>query len=310
MTAMKIPGLAAALALALSCSPVQVVGGPVEQACQDYAYAYCAQLQACSPTFVQIRFGAQADCETLYQSSCVDDITLPSSGSSTAGRQACTSAVPGWACSDILAGQNPPPACQIPNGALPDGATCAISAQCQTGFCGIAQGNGCGTCAAAPQVGDSCAVISCGGGLSCTTPAQTCVVAAGLGASCASGVPCTDGLVCVDSTTCQAGVTTVGAACDPDGAGCALFSGLGCDGTSSLCVTETLAMPGAPCGYVAEQPTSCLGGACLRGVCVGYVPAGGSCEIGGAPCVSNTRCIVPAGAAAGTCQINGSAVCD
>jgi hypothetical protein len=303
---MKIPRLAAALALALapSCSPADV-----DPACQSYAFAYCARLKQCSPTALQMRFGTAETCEMLYQTPCINGISLPSSGSTVAGREACTSALADWDCTDFIFGENPPPACAVASGALPNGVSCATASQCQSGYCGFPAGSACGTCAPEPQPGDSCAITQCPSGLSCANPPLTCQARAGAGASCAAPTPCDDGLVCV-SGTCEIAVTMLNAPCNADGAGCDIYSGLGCSGTPSACTTATLAQPGQPCGEIAGQTISCFVGNCTRGVCVGLVAAGGACEIDGAPCMSNTRCVVPAGSTTGTCQFSGSALCD
>ena len=306
---MKIPRLAVLVgALVLSCSPADVGGSAAAQACQDYAYAYCAQLQTCSPTALQQRFVTVKTCESLYQTSCLNGLALASTGTTAAGREACASVLPSWGCADFLHAQNPPPACVVPSGALPNGAACASYSQCQSAYCGYAAGKACGTCAPAPQPGDSCATNQCTTGLACMTIGLTCAAYAGAGAPCATA-PCDEGLACVGGT-CAIGVTVIGMPCDPNAAGCDIFNGLGCSGATKTCVTETLAQSGQACGMVAEQPTSCLGGNCQHGVCIGNVPAGGACTIGGAPCISNARCIVPAGATSGTCLVSGSIACE
>jgi hypothetical protein len=308
MSASRLLALAAAL-LALSCDP----GGAssdILQACKDYGYAYCTRLEACSPTATQERFGSTATCESLEVSSCVDALIAPSTGATAAGREACTSALPEWACSDFIYSQNPPPACAPPTGALPDGAACAVLAQCQSGYCGYPTGVACGTCAPAPQPGDSCAEIQCPSGLTCE--ASACVAYGQVGAACTSTAPCNEGLSCT-AGTCEVGVTMVGATCSFTGAGCDFFGGLVCDAETGKCVTAKLAGPGQACGLVAGQQISCVTGSCTRGVCIADVPVGGACEIGqsGAPsCISSSRCTVSvAGGTSGTCQQSGSSAC-
>lgn len=319
---MKILGIAAlAAALALSCSPADVAGtsgvsSAVLEACTNYAYAFCSKLGACSSTVMQQRFGTTATCESLEKAVCVNGLTAPNTGATVAGKQACMQALPEWDCSDFIDTQNPPPPCHVAMGPLGTGEACSVAPQCQSGYCAIPTGAACGTCAAASP-GVSCADSQCPSGLMCLGTPPTCLVPAGSGDSCATTSYCIDGLTCVGANattstlgTCQPSVTTSGEACVASGAGCDYFSGLACNAVTRTCETLKLYQPGQACGEVMDQPSACVEGVCTRGVCVGYVPLGGACVIGGPPCSPDTVCVVStSGGTDGTCQPRGSSAC-
>jgi len=307
---MKILALAClAAALVLSCSPADVVSPAIQEACRGYAYAYCTQLETCSPAAVQIRYQSTEVCESLLNATCQGAATAPSSGFTVADREACTSVIPSWPCPDFLYVQNPPPQCQATTGALADGASCADSQQCQSGYCGLPAGSACGTCGPVPQPGDSCASTQCPSGLACVGAPPICAAYVEVGGACQTSAPCNAQLTCV-AGKCVAALKTLGEACTYSGPGCDEYSGLSCNGVSTTCQTATIAQPGQACGTVGGQEAYCVTGGCVRGVCVGDVPVGGACEVGGTPCVDDARCIVPAGeGTSGTCQINGTSVC-
>ncbi len=320
---MKIPGLAAlAATLALACSPANVVSGgggsggggvsatAIAGSCSDYAYAYCGHLQTCSPTALETRFGNAKACEAIEEAQCTNAATAPSSSFTLGGKAACTQALADWDCSDFLHSANAPPACQTAPGPLAEGAVCSVAAQCQTGFCGVPAGSGCGTCLPVPQAGASCAVIQCPNGLLCTGTPLICTAYVGAGVACSSTVPCNTGLSCVGGT-CQPAVTVAGAPCVFDGAGCDFFSGLACNAQSATCQTARLEGPGDACGVVENQNASCIMGSCPRGACVADVPPGGACNLTGPECLSPSHCVVSAdGGTSGTCELYGSVVCD
>jgi hypothetical protein len=321
--AMKIPALAAlAATLALSCSPADVadtsgVSSAIADGCAEYAYAYCTKLASCSSTVLQQRWGSTTGCESIEKTSCVNALTAPQTGATLAGREACMAALPQWDCTDFIDSQNPPPACHIATGPLANGASCAVSPQCQSSFCGLPTGSACGTCADVPQSGASCADSECPQGLNCLGTPPTCLAPAETGDSCLSTAYCTDGLTCVGFTVsppvpgiCKPSVTTSGTVCSASESNCDYYSGLACNAVSSLCETLKLYEPGQACGEVTEQESSCVGGVCTRGVCVAYVPPGGACELDGPTCTPDTSCIVSAdGGTSGTCQARGASAC-
>jgi hypothetical protein len=290
--------------------------GGIESACGAYAYAYCGRLQACSPTALQLRYPTIASCEATFRAVCLNAATVPSTGSTPATVEACIAALPGWACSDFLYSQNTPPGCQEASGSRANGSPCAVRQQCQSGYCGFAPGAACGTCAAMPQAGDSCAATQCPPGLTCVQPSATCVAYAEVGAACGGAQPCNDGLTCVGATStstgmCQSGTQTLGGACAFGGAGCDVFAALSCNAMSGTCVTAPLGVAGAACGEVENQTAYCIAGTCPRGNCVASAAVGEACDLAdGPPCLGTARCIVTGDSGtSGTCQINGSLAC-
>jgi hypothetical protein len=321
-----------ATALALACSPASVgvadAGPTAGTACGDAAYARCTHLQACSPTAVQLRDGDVATCEAITKSNCLASLAAPSTGATSAGQEACAQAIPAWDCGDYLLAQNPPPQCQQATGALANGAACAFAAQCQTGFCAIVPGDACGTCAALPQPGDSCAnLTSCGSLLACNGDSLTCLAPAPAMAACAPAQTCAGGYACVGesaatgaSGTCQLAVETLGAACSSTTNECDFYAGLTCDSQTKVCVAAQLVGAGQACNYVAsaDQTMFCgSGGKCLsatpgaQGTCAGSAPVGGACDLAVGPyCIEPSRCLVGAdGGTSGTCQIADGTQC-
>ncbi len=134
-------------------------------------------------------------CQAVYQQSCLGIMNAPSSGQSIAGIEACVQELSPpaskWSCGDYLFNQNPPPDCQVPAGALANGAPCALSQQCQSAFCSVATGKMCGTCAPALQAGGSCAGLAgCPRTYSCVTASQKCEGFVNTGGSCTPALPC------------------------------------------------------------------------------------------------------------------------
>jgi hypothetical protein len=303
----------------VACTPPTVASGPsADQGCADEAYDRCSHLQTCSPTAVLERYGDETTCETVVKQNCTANAAAPSTGATPAGAEACAQAFTNWACSDFLYFVNPPPECQTSTGQLAQGAACAFPAQCQSGFCAIAPGSPCGTCAPAPHAGDSCAqLVTCGIGLTCTNDTLQCEPYANQGDACGTGMPCLDGLDCAGGT-CQPEVATQGAPCTTH-PGCDFYAGLTCDTQSQQCVAVQLAGNGQPCGAVNGQGVSCNAGLCVEssgsssGTCVAYAQLGAPCDLASGPgCMTPARCIVSSGSGtstAGVCAVPDATVC-
>jgi hypothetical protein len=310
------------LALALGCSPANVGGGGDEAAvaCGNFAFQRCTHLDNCSGTALQLRYGDVPTCRSIYEAVCLAAVAAPSSGQTAASEADCAAQIPNWTCSDFIDNQNPPPACAQKTGGLANGAPCGLAAQCQTGFCGIAPGQACGVCAAAPKSGDPCGQITtCGMTLVCAPATSTCAAFAPEGASCAPGQPCISGFTCVGANaktgavgTCEPAVTSGGDTCSFTGAGCDLFDGLACNAVTSQCGIAQVVGEGLACGLVAGQTASCASsGQCVAGACVAGRPIGAPCDLAaGPPCLDLLRCVVTAdGGTAGTCQGASAAGC-
>ena len=121
------------------------------------------------------------------------------------------------------------------------------------------------------------------------------------------GLPCAAGLACVG--VCAATANQLYQTCELGGAGCDETAGLACNAATGTCQSLRLAENGEACGIVDSQFVTCFAGSCVRGVCVASVPLGGACELSGAACMSNTRCVIPDGATVGTCQVPGTGAC-
>ena len=308
--------LVAALLPALGCTPAEV-SDALPQACDDYAYAYCQKLEGCAADAIQLRYGSSSTCVTITRTQCELSGDAPSSGQTAATQAACTQALPMWGCGDFVYSQNPPPACQVQTGALPDGAACAVRQQCQSGFCGAAPNQACGTCMPAPGAGSPCAQTGCPSGFSCVGTPPVCQPHALAGQMCGQGVVCDDGLTCVGSTStvpgvCQAAIETMGTACPFSSStnACDMNAGLACNEVKNTCQPAKLFPPGGPCGVVAGQWAYCDTGRCVDGNCAAYLLPGAPCQVsaGTNPCISPTACIGPLGAM-GTCQYHGAASC-
>jgi hypothetical protein len=332
-------GLVVAMAMqgALACSPANVASAPVDaggdagaggtaiaRACADTAFARCNALHVCSDAALEIRFGDLRTCEAIFEASCLNVLSAPSSGQTIAGAEACTADLaqpnPKWQCADYLLAQNPPPECQLPNGGLADGAPCALPQQCKSGFCSVANGKMCGTCAPAIAVGASCAGLSaCPRQYLCNGPTQKCVGYANMGSSCSPGQPCAAHLACVGYNpqsgapgTCEQAIGTANSPCSFQGAGCDVLQGLSCNAQTQTCATALIQMPGEACGVVGNQQAYCYGGGdCVDGACRAAGLPGDPCDIVNGPsCITLANCIVDAdGGTSGTCQMSNGSSC-
>ncbi len=309
-------------------------GVSAAQACADNAQQRCLQLQACSATDLQLRYGDEGTCETREGYSCTEALAEPLVGNTPSAVESCAGAYAGWACADYLDDQNPPQACEQQLGPVVDGGPCALDGQCTSGFCAIAPGSACGTCAAAPAAGASCAQLtSCGPGLACASDTFECVVPGVRGSACGRGAICGSGLSCVGANltsgahgTCQIAGDAMGAACDAAQKtlpGCNRDAGLVCNSTSKTCQPVVIAAAGQPCGDdVGGQPVYCQAeGSCTGatattpGTCTAAAADGAACDWAHGPgCVIPARCIGSSGSDAsggttGTCQYSGDQSC-
>jgi hypothetical protein len=300
-----------------ACSPPNIASSNGTAACTDYAYAHCSRVAACSPTAMAFRYPDVGTCKSLLEANCLAAVAAPSHGATPAFEEACSQAESNttWSCDDFLLDQNVPPACVTPTGSAINGAACAFDSQCVSGFCAVVPGNPCGTCAPAPQVGDSCAeLVACATTQACDATSMQCVAFATLAQPCSASQPCAVGLGCANGT-CQMESETVGAACPANGPGCDFYQGITCNTGTFTCMAEQLASSGQACGYIDSQGVSCSAGAlCINGLCVGASPVGQPCDLVAGPvCIVPSRCIVTGGTAdggtTGTCQIYDATLC-
>lgn len=316
---------------ATGCSPKSVggsdAGADQEKACADSAYARCSRVQACSSIAIQLRYGDMATCQANMKAYCVAGFNAPSTGGTPASLEACVAAIPNWDCADYLFSTNPPPECVQTTGSIANGGACAYPGQCQSGFCAVAPGANCGTCAPAPSPGDTCTqLVTCGMGLICDVVTGTCEPPAAAGSSCLPGQSCVPGQECVGANyttgapgNCQVAVEVDGGACSGTTAYCDFYGGLVCNTTAKTCVPLTLAGGGQPCGYV---PSLGVTEYCAQGehcpnvtdggqaVCPGTAAMGAACDVVNGPgCVPPARCIATGGGTAGTCGVADATAC-
>jgi hypothetical protein len=321
----------------IACSPANVASAPadagaatsatldagdggitVASACAESAFARCSQLEACSSSAVQFRYGNLTTCEALYRATCLAIMSAPSSGTTPPTAEACAAAISTWSCDDYLFNQNPPPECQRQAGQLANGSPCGLGQQCQSSFCSIVTGHMCGTCAPAPLSGDSCANLTdCGPSLTCIAASLKCEGYAQMGSPCTPGLPCAVGLACVGfnvqtstAGTCQP--EAIGGPCSFLGAGCDVFRGLSCNAQTQMCETASVVGAGAACGVVANQQAYCAAsGLCVEGACQAAGGVGAPCDLVKGPfCINLARCVVDAdGGTSGTCMIPSASTC-
>ena len=301
-------------------------GPSAEQACSKEGSDRCAALMMCSPADLSRRFGDLATCEARETLACVDGVDAPKTGQTPQNEENCGEQLLAQSCDAYLSNVMPPTACEPPDGPGSNGAPCAFSGQCSSGFCAVPSYGLCGTCALAPAAGASCASAGCPLTMTCVASTMLCEVPVPDGGLCSAGLPCASGLACVGSSTttmgaCTVQPTTVGASCDASrklGPDCSGDAGLVCDSTTNTCVTEPLVAASQPCGTMNGVFTGCTGGAtCMRpsggatGTCVAPAADGAACDtLNGPTCLTPARCVTGgSGSTAGTCQLPGSMTC-
>jgi hypothetical protein len=309
--------------LAIGCG-----GKSAEQVCSDSAKANCALLDMCRKNGTADTYGSLGVCIQRQHDNCLRALTAPGTGNTPDHVDACNKALPGETCTQFLQA-TPVAACAQTTGAAANAAACAFNAQCQTGFCAIQKGNGCGTCANVPVAGDACDVITaCGPGMTCT-PMQVCQPWVQAGAACDTMTKiCAPGSSCVIAAgattgTCTADAATVGAACDnrrQTGPLCDSNQGLWCNAMTKMCVAITYVNAGSVCGSqtMGTADNVCTGGAlCFASGVAGTPPTcladaqeGAACDIMAGPsCLSPARCVVSGAGTAGTCALPDGTMC-
>jgi hypothetical protein len=288
-----------------------------QQACMDYVKAACETAQRCAPLLVTLDYGDVATCLQRLDLVCS---TPPLKGSQLDPQyiEGCAAAYTAISCDDYFAGKAPA-ACIPPAGTLSVGASCGDGSQCATSFCAKTPGAGCGSCAAPPKSGDSCANLSsCGTGLSCTK-GGVCLPLGVAGSTCDAATPCAFNLSCVITQGAASGVCTraaeLGQKCDgmahaaPD---CNTANGVFCNPITHVCQAFATAAAGATCGFGAGGVTVCAaGGSCAygdgstMGTCVGPAADGAQCTT--AP--SGPGCLVPAACTNGLCALADPSKC-
>ena len=273
--------------------------------------AYCAQLAACYSNLFQVTYGTATVCEGAYKPLCVDLGAEAGVTATPTGYADCAAAVALQTCPEFEGGFVPA-ACS-PAGTLADTDPCGNDLQCASGYCSLASGTNCGTCAARPSTGMDCVRDSdCGGGNRCVN--LLCVVGGMATDTCSDTQPCVNGLYC-NGGTCGPPVA-IGDPCDAtlpcnqndhcSSAGvCESYGYVGvgvecgtpsvgggpnqCTG-SALCITP--ASGAATCVAPAAETVACdavAGPGCIYpSVCTGGTGTTGTCQT---PLVSTTSCL-------------------
>jgi hypothetical protein len=285
-------------------------GGTAASACDTFT-AYCAKINQCAPALVKISYGTVDECNARFKLSCVDATGAPGSGLTAATISACSTALSGAACTDVI--YRKVTACNIA-GTRANGMACGTDSQCTTGYC--AQSNqACGVCSALVGAGNACMVDDdCQAGLVCNS-ANVCVLPGGAGGNCSDSQPCAYGLFCLvtaGSTTgaCATDAETPGGTCNPTLAeSCDILKGIYCDGTVSTCKNLGFASPGDNCGLVSGQYVLCSTGQCIyptvdatEGTCRAQAADGAACD-------ATTTCESPARCVSGHCALPSSSAC-
>jgi len=296
------------------------------QACQDLANAQCSKRLSCSNSQntaganIVRTFGSFDNCVMQQVLSCTNGLSAPKTGNSAALVEECVKAYSGYSCDDFF-NNNPPSVC-APTGPGATGAACSFNAQCASGYCSGTKNALCGSCAAAPLAGDSCASTNCGHGQSCVAATEMCEPVGAAGSSCTNDSPCGNGLGCVGNDaatstlgTCMAQVDQVSAACGGTMVGCNGTEGLFCAGASGAktCIAVTYVGDGMPCGDLSTtEHVECIAGGCYTatgtagsgetGTCKADVTDGSPCDTAlGPTCQTPARCVLSGTGTTGTC---------
>jgi len=279
-------------------------GGNASAACDTFT-AYCQKLNACAPAFVKIGYGTVDECNARFKLSCVDSTKAPDSGLTASTISACSAALSGAACTDVI--YRKVTACNI-TGGRSNGMACGADSQCTTGYCAQSDG-ACGVCSALVGAGNGCMVDDdCQAGLVCNS-ASLCVLPGGAGGNCNASQPCAYGLYCLNNA-CATDSETPGGTCNPALAeSCDILKGIYCDGSVSTCKNLGFGAPGDNCGLVAGQFVLCSTGQCIyptvdatEGVCRGLAADGATCD-------ATTLCEAPARCVSGHCKLTSSSSC-
>jgi hypothetical protein len=318
-----------------SCgSKTSAPSGPTaEQVCADLAQARCNKRVNCTNALDPIGINLErnykdaAECKAREALACVNGLAAPSTGNSPDAVEKCVAAYANYSCADFL--DNEPPADCMPKGSRTMGQPCTFNAQCDSGFCSGNKTAACGTCAAPPVAGSSCAASNCAHGQQCVPSTTLCQDRVPMGGSCDADHPCASGLSCAGDTkmmmgTCQTAVSTVGAACGAAMPGCLGSQGLACTGPAGAktCATMVFAGDGMPCGLMADgSRVDCTAGDCYTniglatgadlGACKANALDGAPCDaVLGPPCITPARCVPTGAGSAGVCTVVVGSACN
>ncbi|MBL8714976.1 MAG: hypothetical protein JNL79_03225 [Myxococcales bacterium] len=249
---------------------------PRATACGALAQTLCARLETCAPEYAKVEVGLGALCTTQLRDDCLRRAGLGGSHRTFADLEACGREVSTMACPTFL--ERYPDVCAPPPGGLLVGASCAFDEQCVTTFCGRGDDTACGTCQAAPAVGEPCVGGACGRGLVCTS-ARVCERPGVVGDACGPNAPCGRLLFC-DFDRCRPR-RALDQACGGLGE-CDPFDAAFCSVTLH-CARARSAALGEKCSLSANELTLCTPPArCVDGRCAPALLEGAACGSAGA----------------------------
>ncbi|HEX4405680.1 MAG TPA: hypothetical protein VH560_12670 [Polyangia bacterium] len=303
-------------------------GPTVAVACADLAKAECQLRVTCTNKInatgagVLRVFGTMQECLTREALQCTVTLAAPDSGHNTTKVEQCVAAYATFTCDDFFA-NSPPDTCR-PTGARDNGGACDFGAQCKSGYCSNVKMALCGTCAAAPAAGASCATSDCARGQICDGTTTACKAPGKAGDACDSddcgyALACSAaGVVATGSKTCQTTLNTLGASCSGTVSSslCASVQGLYCAGVvaTKTCVAQSFVSDGMPCGVVTGGYANCTAGSCYTdnglagsgqtGTCKADAADDSSCDtVTGPDCQLPARCVVKGGGTSGKCTV-------
>jgi hypothetical protein len=293
------------------------------EACAALAQAECTKRMTCSNGNNITRvYGEMGVCVTRGTLSCTNALASPGNGNDPTVVAACTAAYATLACNDFFDGKLPAPC--TPTGSVATGGACTFNGQCMTGYCGDTKNKLCGTCAAVPAAGDSCATGQCGHGQTCVDATMLCQNNGLLNGSCDANDPCGNGLSCVGNSaatgpgTCQLALGQLGVACGGvTMPGCDNTLGLYCGGAAGAktCMMMMYVGDGEACGNLGSGVVAqCSAGNCYdsngqvtgsgMGTCKLDAVDGASCDtMMGPSCMTPARCVISGGGTSGTCRV-------
>ena len=293
----------------VNCSPGSGKSGDVtaDQACSDYANAYCSAYANCSSFDGTLLYGSVSACVGRWKPICLSTINAPGTGFKPSVYESCAQAYASTKC-DVLLSNGRPDACNV-LGSLAAGAACGDDSQCATGYCKVDFFETCGACTARVGLGATCTLSrDCESG-ACIAPGK-CIAPAEAGGDCTATV-CAGTLNCVGAT-CQPPASLADTCIlNPDP--CDRDKGLSCDSATHKCVAPPpFASAGAGCfipgdaGPGTGTPTATCTADSLCG-------ASNTCEaaiMDGAPCsTTGANCLYPAECVSGACTLPNPSAC-
>ena len=270
---------------------------------------FCKSFQKCFPQQFSNQYGDEEGCVTRRSMLSVSVLFGPGSLLKTSDIEACGRAYGGeYSCDDIfrIFFENPvvPAACRL-RGELDNGAVCAGSDQCKSGYCRYDTNAKCGACADRVAPGGPCSTHThCAEGFACQN--NKCVPWVDRGGACDPNKPCHTVDVCGADGKCAPRLS-LGSTCDDLRQDCDVNTS--CNTLSKTCTALTSYGLGAPCGFRDDGTLglcnyglkckitvsgaykgACVGAAKLGEACFRTGPNGSQCE---SPLLCATTCVLP-----------------